>query len=231
VLRPAAHTEIARCVAAYLVAHPGEEKRLLKAVQLVKGGWVVPCSDEPGAVFVRSLKTGRPYRVGARRCECKDSRTGRACKHRLARRLYFVARAADALVEKGAALSRGIYDAASYVRSGAHAAACEEHEIRCYAEPEIDYSAGQEAPEYEPALDTWDAAAEDDFDPEPPTPPAAPAAVLPPPEEDLYERAARERREAARARRAAEDAAFRAREAEQLRLLSAWRAAAPQVLH
>src|SRR5687767_5895246 len=136
----AARFAISRGVARYLAAHLGEEKRLLKAVALVEGGWVVPCPDAPAAVFVRSLKTGSAYRVTAGRCECKDSRAGRACKHRLARRLYLVARAAEDAQREASARAVAEYDA----------------DCPPPAEWEIDYSAAQEAPEDDPGYDAWD---------------------------------------------------------------------------
>jgi hypothetical protein len=138
----AAHAEIARCLA----AHPGEEKRLLKAVELLQGGWVVPCLNAPGAVFVRSLKTGAAYRVTAGRCECRDSRAGRACKHRLARRLYLVARAAEDAQREASAKAVAEYDA--------HCPPPEEWEI--------DTSTAQEAPADDPGYDAWDDEADED---------------------------------------------------------------------
>jgi hypothetical protein len=149
----AARAELSRCLAHYAAAPPAQQKRLGKALSLLAAGAVWPCPEVPGDVLVLSESLGATYRVGPRRCECPDAeRRGAVCKHRLARRLFFVTQAALARGEKAAALSPVASDAASYVRSGAHAAAVAEHEARYYAEWTLDTSTAQPFPDEGP---TW----------------------------------------------------------------------------
>jgi hypothetical protein len=152
-----ARAELARCVARYSAVPPAQQKRLDKALALVAAGAVWPCPEVPGDVLVFSERSGETYRVGPSRCECPDAeRRGAVCKHRLARRLFFVVEAALAREAKAAALSPVAGDAASYVRSGAHAAAVVEHEADHYDARELDTSTAQPFPDDDPALAAWD---------------------------------------------------------------------------
>lgn len=110
---------------------PGMASRLAKAYDLVASGAVTPCPAVPGDVLIPGAK-GEVYRAGAGRCECADAIfRGAVCKHRLARRLYWVAQAEEAraaALEAPAALT-----AEDYVRSGAQLAGVQRHEAEHHA--------------------------------------------------------------------------------------------------
>jgi hypothetical protein len=113
---------------------PAMAARLGRAYDLVVGGTVTPCPAVPGDVTIPASK-GEPYRVGAGRCECADATFRNAvCKHRLARRLYWVAQAeeAKAQAEEIATATRAM-TAEDYVRSGAQLAGVQRHEAEHHA--------------------------------------------------------------------------------------------------
>jgi hypothetical protein len=117
---------------------PGMAGRLAKAYDLVASARVTPCAAVPGDVLIPGAK-GEVYRVGAGRCECADAIfRGLVCKHRLGRRLYFVAQAEEARARAQEVTSRraASLTAEDYVSSGLQLAGVVENEALNYLQGE-----------------------------------------------------------------------------------------------
>ena len=95
-------------IARFYETHPQLRRQLSRAYDLVVSGGVRSCPEMSGAFEVLSSNGVTTSRVTANLCECAAGEAGRLCYHRIARRLFVVAKQQEAKKTPSKPLSKGL---------------------------------------------------------------------------------------------------------------------------